>query len=195
MIYSLDMRWRGIVLMYIYAVDTATVASVLGLSVRSLSRWYQRFRATGNVLKNQPRARTSRWPKKVCDFVKRYVSSQPCFYFEELRVELRSFYKNTLNLSICRALRFDLNLTRKELTKRARESVSKERQEYVSRLMPFYSGPDQLVFVDETSKDGRSVLRRYGWSARNTQYTVSIPFSRGKRVPILAAMDVDGFFG
>lgn len=41
----------------------------------------------------------------------------------------------------------------------------------------------------------RSVLRRYGWSARNTAAHVTIPFSRGKRVSILAAMDVKGFFG
>eukprot|EP00644_Phytophthora_capsici_P006047 jgi/Phyca11/97649/e_gw1.2.1287.1 len=41
---------------------------------------------------------------------------------------------------------------------------------------------------------GRSVLRRYGWSARNTPAHVTLPFSRGKRVSILAAMDVQGFF-
>ncbi|KAG6960513.1 hypothetical protein JG687_00008178 [Phytophthora cactorum] len=66
----------------------------------------------------------------------------------------------------------------------------------MSRLSPFYSGPDQFVFVDvnETSKDGRSVLRRRGWSARNTPVNVSIPFSREKRASIRAAMDVTGFF-
>ncbi|KAE9088571.1 hypothetical protein PF010_g19329, partial [Phytophthora fragariae] len=161
------MRWRGIVLI--------------------------RSRTTGNVLKGEPRARTSRWSPEVCTFVQLYVQTHPCFYFEELRLELQAHYKNTINVSdstICRALRFDLNLTRKVLTKRARESVPRERREYAARLSPYYSGPDQLVFIDETSKDGRSVLRRYGWSTRNTPAQVSIPFSRGKRVSILAAMDV-----
>ncbi|KAE8964789.1 hypothetical protein PR003_g14178 [Phytophthora rubi] len=54
---------------------------------------------------------------------------------------------------ICRALRFDLRLTRNVLTKRASESLPQERREYARRLPPFYSGPNQLVFVDETSKD------------------------------------------
>eukprot|EP00644_Phytophthora_capsici_P009915 jgi/Phyca11/119745/e_gw1.39.400.1 len=133
MTYSLDIRWRGIVLIYVYSIDTATVASVLGLSERSLARWYTLFRTTGNVLNSDQRTKTSRWPRDVCAF-------------------------NSINLSdstICRALRFDLKLTRKVLTKRARESVPRERKEYVSRLSPFYSGPDQLVFMDETSKDGR----------------------------------------
>ena len=158
MTYSLDMRWRGIVLMYVYSVDTKTVATVLGLSVRSLSRWYTRFQSTGNVLKNQPNAKSSRWPSEVCAFVRDYVTNHPCFYFEELRYELRATFSSTINVSdstICRALRFDLNLTRKVLTKRARECVPRERREYVGRLLPFYSGPDQLVFIDETSKDGR----------------------------------------
>ncbi|OWZ22394.1 Transposase [Phytophthora megakarya] len=53
MTYSIVLRWRDIVLMYVYSVDIATVATVLGVSVRSLSRWYTRFRATGNVLKDR----------------------------------------------------------------------------------------------------------------------------------------------
>lgn len=40
----------------------------------------------------------------------------------------------------------------------------------------------------------RSVLRRHGWSPRNTPVNVTLPFSRGKRVSILAAMDVTGYF-
>lgn len=158
MTYSIDMRWRAIVLMYVYSIQAETVASVLGISQRSLGRWFRRFRATGNVLKSEPRNRTSRWPTEVCAFVRQYVNQHPCFYFEELRLELRARYTSTISVSdstICRALRFDLNLTRKVLTKRAWECVPRERREYVARLLPYYSGPDQLVFIDETSKDGR----------------------------------------
>lgn len=83
----------------------------------------------------------------------------PCFYFEELREEIKSKFKGRpLRVSdsiICRTLRFDLNLSRKVLTKRAKESVPKERNEYVGRLLPLYSGPDQLIFIDETLEDGR----------------------------------------
>ncbi|OWZ20580.1 Transposase [Phytophthora megakarya] len=200
--------------MYVYSVDIATVATVLAVSVRSLSRWYTRFRATGNVLKDQPRAKTSHWPSAVCAYVRGYVGNHPCFYFEELCCELRTRYKDSINVSdstICRALRFDLNLTRKVLTKRARESVVRERQEYVEQLLPYYSGPGQLAAPTSPSHSPtlhsrwqvlrtgnpdttcRSVLRRYGWSERNTPAHVTVPFSRGKRVSILAAMDVHVF--
>jgi transposase len=149
--YSVDLRWRGIVLMYVYGIDATTVSTVLGISDRSLSHWYQLFKSTGNVLEAQPDARASRWSPAVCAFIREYVDLHPCFYFEELRCEIKARFAGTSNLSdstICRALRFDLSLTRKVVTKRARESVPRERLEYKARLRPFYSGPDQLVFID-----------------------------------------------
>ncbi|ETP43202.1 hypothetical protein F442_09997 [Phytophthora nicotianae P10297] len=156
MTFSVDLRWRAIVLVYVYNID-----------------------------------------RNVCNFVKKYVTANPCFYFEELREELRVSFSDLLNISdssIYRALRFDLGLTRKVLAKRDSESIPRERREYVQRLLPYYCGPDQLVFVDETSKDARSELRKYGWSARNTPAYASLPFSRGSRVSVLAALDVTGFF-
>ncbi|ETV91943.1 hypothetical protein H310_13592 [Aphanomyces invadans] len=61
----------------------------------------------------------------------------------------------------------DLGLTRKVLERRARESADFELRDYYRRLSPYYSYPDQLVFVDETSKDGRDSIRKYAWSKRN----------------------------
>jgi hypothetical protein len=67
-------------------------------------------------------------------FENEYVSLHPWFYFGS---EIKAQFKDTANLpdsSICRAPRFNLSLTRKVLTKRARESVLQERQEYKARL-------------------------------------------------------------
>lgn len=158
MVFSHDMRWRAVVLLYLYNIEVSTVAIVLGLSCRSIARWYKCFERTGNVDKEAQPNRKSRWPLDVCAHVEQYVRLHPCFYFEELRAELQRVFPLSTNMSdatICRALKFDLNLTRKVLTKRAAECVPDERRQYVKRLLPFYSGPDQLVFVDETSKDAR----------------------------------------
>ncbi|KUF98289.1 hypothetical protein AM587_10003264 [Phytophthora nicotianae] len=64
---------------------------------------------------------------------------------------------------------------------------------YKAKLHAIYSNPQQLMFIDETSKDGRHAYRRYGWSARNTKCIVKLPFSRGKRRSIFAAVDHTGF--
>jgi transposase len=158
MTFSLDLRWRAIVLVYVYDVELALVGTLLGISDRSLTRWYQRFLLTGNVDKKPPAEKSSKWPEPIRKFVSSYIESHPCFYFEELRAAILVEYPTGVCLSdatICRALRFDLGLTRKVLTKRAAESLPRERKEFLSPLSPFYGGPDQLVFIDETSKDGR----------------------------------------
>lgn len=179
---SIDLRWRSIVLTYLYDIDLAVVASVMGVSTRSISRWNYLFRRRGNVIPNAEITRKTRWPSECIKFVKGFVEEHPCFYIEELQEALKSTFPALPNIStstICRALKFDLGLTRKVLTKRARESVPAEIDAYYKKLAPFYRGPHQLVFLDETAKDGRDVLRRFAWSARNTPAIVRQPFDRG----------------
>ena len=49
------------------------------------------------------------------------------------------------------------------------------------------------MFVDETSKDGRSSIRRYAWSKRGTPAIVRLPNTRSKRVSVLASFTTHGF--
>lgn len=138
----------------------------------------------------------SRYPAEVNEFIRTYTAEHPCFLLEELQDALRTEYPELSNTSvptICRALRHDLKLTRKKIQKRAREAIPQELVDFESRLKPFYRFPEQLVFIDETSKDGRSALRRYAWSARGTPAIVQLPFSRGIRVSALAAFSSKGF--
>lgn len=53
--------------------------------------------------------------------------------------------------------------------------------------------PEQFVFIDETSKDERSLSRAYGYSVKNVKVEKSIVFVRGKRYTILPALTLDGF--
>lgn len=80
------------------------------------------------------------------------------------------------------------------LTKAAREAVPVEIHNFRQKLFPLYSYAEQLVFIDETFKDGRQAYRRYGWSKRNTKAVVTLPFKRGKRISVMVALDVNGFF-
>ena len=81
------------------------------------------------------------------------------------------------------------------LSKRAREAIPQELEDFRNRLTPFVSFPEHLVFIDETSKDGRDAYRKRAWSRRGTAAIVDVPFRRGKRVSILASMTVNGFGG
>jgi hypothetical protein len=174
------------------------VALLLGCTEKSVRNWMKLFEKNGNVSSCKNRTRSSRWPENVISFVDNYVKEHPCFYIEELKHQLSANFPelpNTSESTICRALRFNLQLSRKVLSKLAKERSMQEVSDFVLRLKQYYKRRDQVVFVDETSKDGRSGYRRFAWSRIGTRATADIPFSRGKRISALAAVSVEGFFG
>lgn len=220
---SADIRWRAVILFNYGGVPIDTVAWFLGVSCDSIKRWTSKsalsiesrfaflilysqrfflppesFNSHGSVLdaKDPLDSPSPRWPEEVNDHVKKYVSEHPCLYLQELQDNLRQTFPDLGNTSlstICRALRHDLKLTRKKMEKRAREAIPQERTDFLFRLAPFYLYPEQLVFVDETSMDGRSAVRPYAWSAIGTPAIVNIPFQRGQRTSTLAAYNESGF--
>lgn len=192
------MRWRAVSLVYMYSVPIGSVASVFGVSQRSIKRWLKFFNDYGTVTPQSTRAQRIRWQQTVFDFVDNYIKYNPCFYVEELQTELIQRFPEVTNFSlstICRALKENLGLTRKKLEKRAKESQPHEREDFFHRLRAFYLYPEQLVFVDETSKDGRDAQRSMAWALRGQRAIVQVPFIRGSRVSALASFNCTGFLG
>ncbi|OWY99745.1 Transposase [Phytophthora megakarya] len=141
--YSQDFRWRAVFLIHVYGICMQYV--------------------NGVVEDSNQAARSSRWPCDVVERVRKYVEDHPTFYLEELQAFMKESFPEMKNVSlstICRALHFDMNLSRKVLTKAARESVPHEVQAYKVKLEAIYSYPEQLLFIDETAKDGRHAYRR-----------------------------------
>ena len=52
---------------------------------------------------------------------------------------------------------------------------------------------EQLIFIDESAKDERTLTRLYGYSPINTRAKKSVVFIRGKRYTILPALSLEGF--
>jgi hypothetical protein len=52
--------------------------------------------------------------------------------------------------------------------------------------------PEELAFIDETSKDERTVGRRYGRSRRGSRAVKKVPFVRGRRTSTEAVLSLDG---
>ncbi|KAJ3831008.1 hypothetical protein F5878DRAFT_549987 [Lentinula raphanica] len=48
----------------------------------------------------------------------------------------------------------------------------------------------QLVFVDETSKDDRTIYRHYGRAVSGQRATISANFVRGERFSLVAALSI-----
>lgn len=84
-----------------------------------------------------------------------------------------------------------MGLSRKVLTKMAREARPKEMADFKYRLKLLYLYPEHLVFVEETGKDARASLHKYAWSPSGTPAVVNLPFARGKHVLALARARIE----
>ena len=65
------------------------------------------------------------------------------------------------------------------------------RAHYLGVIGEHYTS-NQLIFLDESAKDERSLSRLYGYSPRNTRACKKVVFVRGKRYTILPALTLDG---
>ncbi|KAG0054593.1 hypothetical protein BGZ83_010890 [Gryganskiella cystojenkinii] len=137
---SEDIRWRAIALHCYLCMSSEQVAALLGVSSSSVRAWAALFEKTGAVIrKERVDFGAGRWPKEVEDHVRKFAAAHPCFFLEELKEELQREFPNLSNIStptICRALHYDLNLTRKYLTTQAREARKTEATDYLYRLRP-----------------------------------------------------------
>lgn len=93
--------------------------------------------------------------------------------------------------TLWRSLRF-CGITRKKIQKAAKERNDMLRRFYLYNIGMNYTS-EQLIFVDESAKDERTLTRLYGYSLVNTRAKKSVVFVRGKRYTILPALSLEGF--
>ena len=62
---------------------------------------------------------------------------------------------------------------------------------FVSKIGESYL-PEQLIFLDESAKDERSLSRGYGYAFANPRAQKKVVFVRGKRYTILPARTTEG---
>jgi transposase len=146
-----QLRWRAVVLSYIDDVPVADIEAILKLKRRSIARWIKLFEDTGTVEDEKRPTQRRAVDPEIKSWIQDYVEAHPCFLLGELQTALKTSFPQFMANSIptiCRILRHDLSLTRKVLTRRAREARPLEIQTYFDKLAQFYSYPDQLLFLD-----------------------------------------------
>ena len=78
-----------------------------------------------------------------------------------------------------------------KLEKAAKERSEILRANYILTIRTHYN-LNQLIFLDESSKDERTLSRQYGYSLKNTRAIQKVVFLRGTRYTILPALSLDG---
>jgi len=81
----------------------------------------------------------------------------------------------------------------KKMRKFASERDEAERNVYWAEMTQLVWFPGQLVFIDETSKDGRTLRRSHGRSLTGAEIQQRETILRGRRISILGVFTVSGF--
>ena len=79
------------------------------------------------------------------------------------------------------------NITRQKMVLVAKQRRDFLRAEYVEDMQIFGGHPEMLIFVDETGKDRRNCMRRFGYSVRGKPPVSKKLLVRGQRVSAIAA--------
>jgi hypothetical protein len=86
----------------------------------------------------------------------------------------------------------DAGLSFKLLRRAAAERDEDLRQEWKQDVNAHFIA-SQMVFIDETSKDERTIYRHYGRSIVGRRATINANFVRGERYSLVAALSLDGY--
>jgi transposase len=163
-----------------------------GFSRSTYYRIMKLWRETGDVI-NEPvlHGRYRTLHHTDIHYLLQLIRQNPDYFLDELLRMLRnnrfiSVHYTTIHEELTRA-----GVSRKRLQRIARERNEALRADFIARMAQFY--PEELGFIDEVSKDERTVGRRYGRSRRGTRARKSQPFVRGRRTSTVGVLSVDGF--
>ncbi|GBC10714.1 hypothetical protein RclHR1_09850003 [Rhizophagus clarus] len=109
--------------------------------------------------------------------IREIIQEKSDSYLDELVKEIENRINKTISTSTLSRYLDHCGITRKKLTKLAREKNELLRSAFISKIGSQYR-PDQLIFIDESSKDERTLNRSYGYSNRG--YSPNVPISRSK---------------
>ncbi|GES77145.1 homeodomain-like protein [Rhizophagus clarus] len=136
--FSVDLRWR-VVYLYYDDLSTVDIANTLHMSKSIVNKIIKRY---------------NRWACVENPFKDELVYEMECITGKRVSVA-----------ALWRSLQY-LGITRKKLHKAALERNEIIRAHYLATIGEHYTR-NQLIFLDESAKDERSLTRLYGYSPRN----------------------------
>ncbi|KAJ8508493.1 hypothetical protein ONZ45_g9242 [Pleurotus djamor] len=192
---SEDIKQRALYLASIGYL-TSDVCEVLGVSESSVRRWKANQLHYGSVIPppNPDRGRPRILNTDMTHDLLTLLSEAPDMYLDEIQDWIAVTHDKGLSKSAISELLRDCGLTYKLLHKAASERDNEYRSEWKAEVNNHYVGR-QIVVVDESSKDERTLFRRYGHAPKGQRAATSAPFVRGDRYSLVAAMGLDGYIG
>lgn len=120
------------------------------------------------------------------------ISESPELFIDKIRDWVLVSMDIGLSRSTIARIIEDLGITYKRLHKVACERDEELRREWMEEIQTEFVA-EQMVFVDESSKDERTIYRRFGRAPKGQAATVKAKFVRGTCYSIAAAITTEGY--
>lgn len=173
---------------------TIQICDILGISERSIRRWENNVEEYGDVIpphnpsQGRPFTLTGMQISDLIDL----IMESPELFLDEIHDWILISQDINLTVSAIHKIIKDLGFSYKYLRKVAAERDDEARRVWMDRIKNHYVA-EQLVFVDESSKDNRVIFRRFGRAPKGQRAEVETDFVRGTRYSIIAAITLGGY--
>ncbi|KAF5376010.1 hypothetical protein D9757_008836 [Collybiopsis confluens] len=180
---------------HLYERDLLNIDNILdciGFSERTFYRVLKYWRETGDVVPHRYglRGRPRVLLHDDIQYLIHLVQHRPDYFLDELASLMQDNRFIAVHLStICRELE-RLGLSLKRIRRIARERCPLKRANFIAEVGQY--SPEQLGFIDETSKDDRTVGRTRGRAKTGLRAMRRQPFVRGKRLTATGLLTLDG---
>jgi transposase len=190
---SKDMKERALYL-YRHRWISANIARLFGVSLRSICRWQATARIHGSpitprlYMQGRPRTFSAMQLRDIVGLVAEalYLYLQEISNWAAIALEL-AVPRSTLSRNLREA-----GLTLKRLRKAAAKRDPVHRQAFRDQVQAHLLA-SQIVCLDETSKDNRTLYRVHGRAPAGHRAILSAPFRRGTRYSLVAALSIEGY--
>lgn len=169
------------------------VIEVFGVSRRSINRWANNYDTFGSVkppvvINGRPKVLNHHAVEGLYDL----LAESPDLYLDEIAEYLALYHDLPISITALHDNLTELGLTWKIMRRAALERDDTLRAVWLEDTLLRYTA-DEMVFLDESSKDGHTIFRKYGRSLRGERPVIQQSQDRGTRYSILPAITVDGY--
>jgi len=143
------------------------IVDTLGVSSKSIGRWINNYEQQGHVecptiFQGRPRTLNT---AAMAD-LQELIAESPSLFLNEIAEWLALYHDRPIYTSSLHRTLQDLGTTYKWLRKVAMERDDAERAAWLDNVTSHYTA-EQFVFLDESSKDGNTLVRQYGCAPAN----------------------------
>ncbi|CAB4442179.1 unnamed protein product [Rhizophagus irregularis] len=190
--YSSDLKWR-IIYLKNDGYSKRRISEILYVSISLINkilRLYIKWGTVENPWRKIP-GRRKTFDCNDMNILRGIVQTNADLYLGEIIQEMEVQSGKHVSIpTLWRSLAY-CGITRKKLHKIAKERNELLRSAFMAHIGIQYQR-EQLIFLDESAKDDRTISHRYGYSEINTRAIKKVVFIREKRYTFLPALSLDG---